>query len=108
VRQSPHVVTPRELTERVVVEFREMPGLCVTRSQAERLWTLEPQLCEQILGTLVREGFLQCTNEHYRLRRFSPEAVRRREAFGDAHRVMPEQPPSAFDQGLVDRAKQIR
>ena len=39
-------------------EFREMPGLCLTEPQAQRLWGLEPNICHALLAVLVAEEFL--------------------------------------------------
>jgi hypothetical protein len=46
-------------------EYNEMPGLHLTRRQAERLWDLGPALCDALLGNLVAIGFL---------RRIAPDA----------------------------------
>jgi hypothetical protein len=51
----------QELTRRVQAEYAEMPGLCVTLSQAERLWALDRQTCESVLKSLVSRGFLRVT-----------------------------------------------
>jgi hypothetical protein len=53
---------PRErLFRRVWSEFSEMPGLRLTRPQAQRLWGLDEETCAQILDVLVRAGFLCLT-----------------------------------------------
>ena len=51
---SPHT-TPaiRELLLRIEGEYREMPGLSLTASQAERLWGLDNSTCAFVLTTLV-------------------------------------------------------
>jgi RecB family exonuclease len=46
------------LLHRVRGEFLEMPGLHLTRSQAARLWSLDPATSDRILGELVDTGFL--------------------------------------------------
>ena len=43
---------------RVRAEFLEMPGLCLTIEQAERLWDLEPRTCEALLKSLIDSRFL--------------------------------------------------
>ena len=43
---------------RVRGEYLEMPGLRLTCRQAQRLWGLEPSVCEQLLELLVDEKFL--------------------------------------------------
>ena len=46
------------LLTRVRGEYREMPGMQLTVSQAARLWQLEPHACEALLSLLVKDGFL--------------------------------------------------
>jgi hypothetical protein len=46
------------LQTRVSAEFREMPGLTLTRPQAMRLFSLDAARCERVLGALVEEGVL--------------------------------------------------
>ena len=48
----------RELCTRVQAEFVEMPGLRLTLAQAVRLFSIEPDQCERVLGTLVLAGHL--------------------------------------------------
>ena len=43
----------QELFRRIEGEFREMPGLSVTLTQAERLWGLDRSTCELALAALV-------------------------------------------------------
>ena len=47
-----------DVLKRVQGEFVEMPGLCVTAAQAQRLWGLDRELCERLLETLVEKKFL--------------------------------------------------
>ena len=49
---------PRDLIDRIRMEYLEMPGLALTRLQARRLWNFDPLLCEAILAALVSERFL--------------------------------------------------
>ena len=49
------------LLNRIRAEFLEMPGLCVTREQACRLWQMDEITCDGILGALVDDGFLTRT-----------------------------------------------
>ena len=51
----------RDLLDRVVGEYNEMPGMCVTRPQAQRLWGLDSTTCELVLMTLVERGILRRT-----------------------------------------------
>ena len=46
------------IAERVRGEFREMPGLSLTLAQAQRLWSLDPATCIDVLTELVETGFL--------------------------------------------------
>ena len=39
-------------------EYREMPGMRLTRPQFQRLWRLSEIECNQAVSTLVTEGFL--------------------------------------------------
>jgi hypothetical protein len=45
----------------IQAEYREMPGLRLTKAQMRRLWTLEPQACDALIDTLVASEFLQKT-----------------------------------------------
>jgi hypothetical protein len=47
---------------RVRAEFLEMPGLCLTIDQAQRLWGLEPRTCEALLKSLIDSRFLRRTD----------------------------------------------
>ena len=44
---------------RIKNEFEEMPGLCVTRIQAQKLWGLDAPACDDALAALVGEGYLR-------------------------------------------------
>lgn len=57
------MATPASLLARIRGEFREMPGLRLTVSQACRLWQLEAHVCEQAIAELVQEGFLHRTSD---------------------------------------------
>jgi hypothetical protein len=47
-----------DVLKRVQGEFVEMPGLCLTAAQAQRLWGLDRELCERLLEALVETKFL--------------------------------------------------
>ncbi len=47
------------LLHRIQGEFLEMPGLCLTPRQAERLWGLTAPDCSSVLRALVEVGFLR-------------------------------------------------
>lgn len=51
------------IVERIRGEYREMPGLRLTISQAGRLWHLEARRCQAILNALVDAGFLRRTHD---------------------------------------------
>lgn len=44
--------------ERIRAEYLEMPGLHLTRQQAQRLWGLDESTCVTVLVTLEEEKFL--------------------------------------------------
>ena len=47
-----------DVLQRVQGEFSEMPGLCLTAAQAQRLWGLDREFCEELLRALVDTRFL--------------------------------------------------
>lgn len=51
------------LFHRVRSEFLEMPGLRLTPAQAQRLWGLERDVCDALLGALVDAKFLAQTRD---------------------------------------------
>lgn len=51
------------LLEIVRGEFLEMPGLRLTKKQAQRLWALDSETCEALLGTLEASRFLRQTRD---------------------------------------------
>lgn len=42
-------------------EYLEIPGLCLTKPQVERLWNLDPSTAEALLTALVDTKFLKRT-----------------------------------------------
>lgn len=58
-------------------EFVQMPGLCLTKPQAQRLWGLDPITCEAVLETLVDAEFLRRTRDGFYLRAGSETVLRR-------------------------------
>jgi hypothetical protein len=60
--EQPPVVT------RIRGEFIEMPGLCLTFKQAQRLWALDGDTCANVLEGLLTEGFLRRTSTGVYLR----------------------------------------
>ena len=59
--RTDHVVQtdPVEARERIRSDFDEMPGLCVTLTQAQRLWSLDESTCVVALDDLMSEGYLR-------------------------------------------------
>lgn len=52
-----HAVSAR-LLNAVQSEYREMPGMCLTRPQFRRLWHLDEAECELTIRMLLAERFL--------------------------------------------------
>lgn len=50
-----------ELLRRIESEYIEMPGMCVTAPQAQRLWGLDATTCAFVLMTLVERRILRRT-----------------------------------------------
>ena len=51
------------LIERVLGEYREMPGLALTLVQAQRLWGMEAAMARQVIEALVSSGALQWSRD---------------------------------------------
>ena len=47
------------LAFRIHREFQQMPGLNLTLPQAQRLWGLPPEVCDQVLDVLVGRSVLK-------------------------------------------------
>jgi hypothetical protein len=45
----------------IQAEYLEIPGLHLTKPQVQRLWGLEPHLCDALLDALVAAAFLRKT-----------------------------------------------
>lgn len=58
-----HDVPVDTALRRVKSEFMEMPGLRLTMPQAQRLWGLDSESCEALLGALVDARFLSRTRD---------------------------------------------
>lgn len=54
---------PRDVLQRVQGEYIEMPGLRLTTAQAQRLWGLDREACDALLGALVDAKFLFRTRD---------------------------------------------
>ena len=51
-------------------EYLEMPGLCLTMPQVQRLWGLDPITSESLLATLVEAKFLRRTGQNAYVRTY--------------------------------------
>jgi hypothetical protein len=56
--QAPDLRRINDLVPRVRGEFLEMPGLCLSIEQAQRLWGLDRTDCEMVMTVLTDMGFL--------------------------------------------------
>jgi hypothetical protein len=54
-------VALHEILRRIEAEYKEMPGMCVTLPQAQRLWGLDTTTCSFVLLTLVERRVLRRT-----------------------------------------------
>ena len=54
-----HVCVMEDVLPRIRGEYLEMPGLCLTLAQAQRLWGLDALTCEDVLRELVDARFLR-------------------------------------------------
>ena len=52
-----------DVLQRIQGEFTEMPGLRLTPAQAQRLWGLDRNVCDQLLDELVKTKFLSQTRD---------------------------------------------
>ena len=52
------VTSREELLRRIRSEYLEMPGLCLTLAQAQRLWGLDASTCSGLFAALTADKFL--------------------------------------------------
>ena len=52
-----------EVLQRIQGEYLEMPGLRLTSAQAQRLWGLDRDVCDALLGALIDAKFLSQTRD---------------------------------------------
>ena len=52
------VMSGEDILRRIRGEYLEMPGLCLTHAQAQRLWGLDAQTCASLLAALTEDKFL--------------------------------------------------
>jgi hypothetical protein len=58
VTETLSTVTTDRMLRRIRGEYLEMPGLRLTRRQAQRLWGLDEQTCVQLLDSLTEAKYL--------------------------------------------------
>jgi hypothetical protein len=58
-----HTGDGRDLRQRIVAEYTEMPGLSVTLAQARRLLAIDEPTCAALFSSLVDRGVLKRTRE---------------------------------------------
>ena len=46
----------------IEAEYREMPGLSLTKSQMRRFWGLDEATCDKLVDALERDHFLRRTH----------------------------------------------
>ena len=51
------------LVERVLGEYREMPGLALTIEQARRLWGCDAETCQRVVDVLVECHVLRWSHD---------------------------------------------
>ena len=54
-----------DLVDLIRTEYDEMPGLCLTRAQVQRLWVLAPDACDHVLSAMIDAGYLRLTSGGY-------------------------------------------
>ena len=54
-----------DLVGLIRAEYEEMPGLCLTRLQVQRLWLLDPGACDTVLRAMLDAGYLRLTASGY-------------------------------------------
>jgi len=53
-----------DLLRLIQADYLEMPGLHLTKAQIQRLWGLEPDVCDALLDALVAAEFLRQTSRN--------------------------------------------
>jgi hypothetical protein len=59
------VTSEREIAERILADYREMPGLSLTLQQAARLWQIDVPGCARALDHLAQSGVLRKVGGRY-------------------------------------------
>jgi hypothetical protein len=58
---TPDQSTVTEWLRLIKAEYLEIPGLRLTRLQVQRLWGLDPHMCDTLLDALIKADFLKRT-----------------------------------------------
>jgi hypothetical protein len=59
-----HDLKTTDLLRLIQAEYREIPGLKLTKVQARRLWGIEEHVCEALFTALLTSRFLTETATH--------------------------------------------
>ena len=99
----PSILTDQMLS-RVCGEYLEMPGLQLTRTQAQRLWGLDEETCTQLLDFLVEIKFLVCSrpDSYARLAEGAEPFLRLRMARAQLHQDTGECDSAANRSGVAE------
>ncbi len=62
-RQDSRQSKMRAVEDRIMADYREMPGLMLTVAQASRLWAIDARLCEELLEHLADRHLLRRTRD---------------------------------------------
>jgi len=93
--KSVAIASKDQLLCRIRGEYLEMPGLRLTRAQAQRLWGLEEQVCAVLLERLTADKFLYRKDDGTYVRLTESSAV-----FPPTRMVRAEQRPKRPATGL--------
>ena len=65
---APNDLIPASLVERILGEYREMPGLALTIDQARRLWGCDEVTCRHVADLLVERQMLRWSHQRRLIR----------------------------------------
>lgn len=57
------ILSRDQILRRIRGEYTELPGLRLTRAQAQRLWGLDERTCTRLMESLVEDRFLCRRND---------------------------------------------
>jgi hypothetical protein len=58
VEKNFKMLSREDALRQIRAEYLEMPGLCLTCAQAQRLFGLDPLTCSSLLASLTKDRFL--------------------------------------------------